>query len=119
MKLGETIKELLYLHDMTQKQLALSLNLSPSALGNYIQGSREPDYETLIRIADHFHVTTDYLLGLPCEAASSQREELLLHIFRSLTKEQQELYLKQGQLFISQNKKKSSSVFLQENKGAS
>lgn len=119
MKLGETIKELLYLHDMTQKQLALSLNLSPSALGNYIQGSREPDYETLIRIADYFHVTTDFLLGIPCDGASTRNEELLLHIFRSLTKDQQELYLEQGQLFIRQNRKKSSSSFLQKNKGAS
>ena len=45
MKLGDILKELLCLHDMTQKQLAEVLDLSPSALGNYIQGTglRDPD----------------------------------------------------------------------------
>ena len=40
MKLGTTLKELLSIHEMTQKQLAEVLDLSPSALGNYIQGTR-------------------------------------------------------------------------------
>lgn len=109
MKLGTTLKELLHLHDMTQKQLANALDLSPSALGNYIQGSREPDYETLMRIADYFHVTTDFLLGHSQAAALSHEEELLLRIFRSLTKEQKEFYLEQGQIFLRQNRKKESS----------
>ena len=47
---------------MTQKQLANALDLSPSVLGNYIQGTREPDFRTLIRAADYFHVTADFLL---------------------------------------------------------
>lgn len=105
MKFGKTLKELLNLHNLTQKQLAAALDLSPSALGNYIQGSREPDYETLIRIADYFHVSTDFLLGHSGEISVSQKEKLLLHIFRSLTTDQQEFYLEQGQIFIRQNKK--------------
>ncbi|MCI8464523.1 MAG: helix-turn-helix transcriptional regulator [Lachnospiraceae bacterium] len=109
MKLGEILKELLFLHDMTQKQLAEALDLSPSALGNYIQGSREPDYGTLIRIADYFHVTTDFLLNHSQKSRISHEEELLIHTFRSLTREQQEFYLEQGQIFIRQNRKKESS----------
>ena len=122
MKLGEMIRELLNLHDMTQKQLAENLSLSPSALGNYIQGSREPDYGTLIRIADYFQVTTDFLLGRRQVSDTSREEALLLHIFRSLTREQQEFYLEQGQIFIRQNRKKGSSVSppsRQKNKGIS
>lgn len=109
MKLGNILKELLYLHDMTQKQLANALDLSPSALGNYVQGIREPDYDTLIQIADYFHVTTDFLLDHSQKAECSHEEELLLHIFRSLTNEQQEFYLEQGQIFLRQNKKKDAS----------
>lgn len=93
---------------MTQKQLAKNLDLSPSALGNYIQGKREPDYETLIRIADYFQVTTDFLLGHRQTSNTTHREEFLLHIFRSLSKDQQEFYLEQGQIFIRQNRKKGS-----------
>lgn len=113
-KTGDTIKELLELHSMTQKQLAEALDLSPSALGNYIQGTREPDFSTLIRIADYFHVTADYLLNHSVHVKgarkeTSHREELLLHIFRSLTDDQQEFYLEQGQIFLRQNRKKESS----------
>ena len=32
-------------------------------LSRYESGERKPDYETLIKIADYFDVTTDYLLG--------------------------------------------------------
>ena len=115
MKLGDILKDLLELHSMTQKQLAEALDLSPSALGNYIQGTREPDYCTLIRIADYFCVTTDFLLShsVKTETASqknSHQEELLLYIFRSLTDDQQEFYLEQGQIFLRQNKKKESSL---------
>ena len=114
MRLGDILKELLDLHGMTQRQLAEALALSSSALGNYVQGTREPDYNTLIRIADFFQVTTDYLLDHPAKtkaplAEASHREELLLHIFRSLTEEQQEFYLEQGQIFLRQNRKKESS----------
>ena len=67
MRLGDILKELLDLHGMTQRQLAEALALSSSALGNYVQGTREPDYNTLIRIADFFQVTTDYLLDHPAK----------------------------------------------------
>lgn len=109
MKLGNVLKELLDLHSITQKQLAEELDLSPSALGNYIQGTREPDYGTLIRIADYFHVTIDFLLNHSVEEEISQKEALLLHIFRCLTADQQEFYLEQGQIFLRQNRKKESS----------
>lgn len=118
MKLGEIIKELLDQQNITQKQLAESLDISPSTLGNYIQGLREPDYNTLIRIADHFHVTTDFLLNHSYEHKFTHEEELLIHIYRSLTKDQREFYLEQGKIFIRQNRKKGSSpsrLSLQEN----
>lgn len=111
-KLGDTIKELLEQHDITQKELAELLGISPSTLGNYIQNTREPDYLTLIRIADYFHVTTDFLLDYPSQTELSHNEKLLVHIFRCLSEEQQEFYLEQGKIFIRQNKKKTSSDFL-------
>lgn len=112
MKFGEILKELLEQHNLSQRQLAESLDMSPSALSNYIQGIREPDYNTLIRIANYFDVTTDFLLNHPHELKLSHNEELLVHIFRSLTDDQKEFYLEQGKIFIRQNKKKESSPFV-------
>lgn len=111
MKFGEILKELLEQHNLSQRQLAESLDMSPSALSNYIQGIREPDYSTLIRIASYFDVTTDFLLNHFHEFKLSHNEELLIHIFRSLTDDQKEFYLEQGKIFIRQNKKKEASLF--------
>ena len=57
------LKELRDEHGLTQAELGRLLNISPSAIGMYEQGRREPSIEALIKIADYFCVTTDYLLG--------------------------------------------------------
>lgn len=106
MKLGDNIKELLEQHDMTQRQLAEALDITPAALGNYIRNVREPDYNTLVRIADYFHVSTDFLLNHYTDFQITHEEEILLHLFRSLSDEQKEFYLEQGKIFIKQNNKK-------------
>lgn len=119
MSLGDTLREMLEQHNLTQKELAAQLAITPSALGNYIQGTREPDYRTLIKIADYFHVTTDFLLGHRVEPNSlTYSEELLLRLFRTLNKDQQEFYLEQGKIFIRQNNKKTSSISEGEGKSA-
>lgn len=48
---------------LSQYQLADKLEFSRGQIGNYEQGTREPDFATLIKIADFFQVSTDYLLG--------------------------------------------------------
>ena len=106
MKLGDNLKELLEQHDMTQKQLALELDITPAALGNYIRNIREPDYSTLIRIADYFQVSIDFLLSHKYNSPITHDEETLLRIFRSLTAEQKEIYIEQGKAFTKQNCKK-------------
>lgn len=47
----------------TQKECADCLSITVRAWQGYEQGIREPKYEILCKIADLFHVTTDYLLG--------------------------------------------------------
>ena len=62
MKFGDVLRELLEEQNLSQKQLAAELNISASALGNYIRNNREPDFEILKRIARYFCVSTDFLL---------------------------------------------------------
>lgn len=40
------------------------LNCSPQAINQYKQGTAVPQVEKLIKIAEYFNVSTDYLLGL-------------------------------------------------------
>ena len=48
---------------LTQAEMAEKLGISRSTIGMYETGAREPDFETLEKIADFFNVSTDYLLG--------------------------------------------------------
>lgn len=47
---------------ITQARFAADLGITPQAASYYTKG-REPSFELLIKIADYFHVTTDYLIG--------------------------------------------------------
>lgn len=64
MNLGEIIRSLRNINGITQKELADKLSISPSTIGMYEQGRREPDTTTLTHIATYFNVPTDYLLGV-------------------------------------------------------
>ncbi len=48
---------------MTQRECADTFDVTLRAWQSYEQGIREPKFELLIKIADKFSVTTDYLLG--------------------------------------------------------
>lgn len=47
----------------SQADIAAALNISQQRLNNYVNGKREPDHDMLQKIADHFDVSVDYLLG--------------------------------------------------------
>lgn len=60
---GKRLKLLRSEKKMTQQQLADLLKVSPSTVGMYEQGRRDPDTETVKFLADFFNVSLDYLLG--------------------------------------------------------
>lgn len=49
---------------MTQTELARLLKISKSVVSYYELQERTPSPDVLIRLAEVFHVTTDYLLGI-------------------------------------------------------
>ena len=108
MKFGDILRNLISDKNITQKQLAADLNIAPSTLGNYIQDSREPDFQTLKDIANYFNVTVDYLIDNRSPYTQSRNEEEILRIYRSLSPEQQDLYLEQGKAFLKINAKESA-----------
>lgn len=61
-KLSHRIVNLRKEAGMSQAQLARKLNISPSALGNYEQGRRNPDLDTLVMMSYIFDVSLDYLI---------------------------------------------------------
>ena len=101
MKFGDVLRELLEEKMLTQKQFAEDINISASALGNYIRNLRQPDFETVCKIADYFSVSVDYLFGRSCsEDSSDDLEADLIRVFRRLTPQQQYIYIEQGKAFL-------------------
>lgn len=56
------LKELREKRKISQLKLAMDLQLNQNAISRYETGVREADYSTLIKIADYFDVSLDYLL---------------------------------------------------------
>lgn len=57
------IRELRKARRITQLKMALDLDMSQNTISRYESGEREPGIAELIRIADYFRVSIDYLVG--------------------------------------------------------
>ena len=57
------IRELREDHDMTQRQVAAILNMPQPQYYRYEQGYRDIPTDILIRLADLYATSTDYILG--------------------------------------------------------
>ena len=76
--LGPRIAALRRHAGLSQAELAAQLQISPSAIGMYEQGRREPSTQTLVTLARIFEVSTDYLLtGQPSLQEQSRLETIL------------------------------------------
>ena len=86
-------------HGKSTTAVILELGLSRSLVTSWKNGT-VPNNTTLKKISDYFGVSVDYLLGneekekISSPSSRDEIEEQLLERFRSLTKEQQDAYLK-------------------------
>ena len=60
---GERLKELRRGRNLTQQALGMKVGLSKAVVSKYENSMGYPTFDVLIRIANYFGVTTDYLLG--------------------------------------------------------
>ena len=57
------LKELRAKRKISQLKLAFDLNMNQNTISRYENMEREADYRALIKFADYFDVSLDYLLG--------------------------------------------------------
>ena len=57
------LKKVFWNSGQSQAEAAEGLGVSRQTFNNWINGQNQPDYASLVRIADYFRVSTDYLLG--------------------------------------------------------
>ena len=60
---GERLDELLFENNLSEKQLSEIIDIPASCVSVYVQGKGMPSVESLVKIADYFKCTTDFLLG--------------------------------------------------------
>lgn len=63
--------------ELSSKELAQKLGIAPSTLSYYLK-DREPNYNMLIKIADYFDVTIDWLVGNERDYTSIETERFEL-----------------------------------------
>ncbi len=56
------LKKLRQEKKISQLKLAMDLQMNQNSISRYENCEREADYETLIKFADYFNVSIDYLL---------------------------------------------------------
>ena len=79
--LGERIAALRRIRGLSQAQLAKLLRISPSAMGMYEQGRREPPVQTIIALSQNLTVSTDFLLT--GQAATEEESRLLSQLLET------------------------------------
>jgi|GEM_PF-2167282 len=60
--LPNTLRKLMRENGTTQQDLATAIGKTRQAVGYYCDGTSSPDWKTIIKIADYFNVTCDYIL---------------------------------------------------------
>ena len=96
------IKELREEKKLSQTALAESVGTSQRNIGRWENGENEPTYSQLVKLADYFGVTIDYLVGreddfgvVKIENLSqiSNDEKDLIRVYKSLSQEDKQKVL--------------------------
>ncbi len=66
-KFAERLDELLFETNISSLELAKQLNCGRATIYRYLQGNRIPSLDMVVRLADYFKCTIDFLLGLEDE----------------------------------------------------
>lgn len=71
-KFSETLKNLLDENNLSYKSFATDINISASRITDYVNGNKLPSVKNLIKIADYFKCSADFLLGRDYENPDKQ-----------------------------------------------
>ena len=118
MEFSTILRNLRKENNLTQEELAKIIGVSPGAIGLYEQGSRVPRNSIMKKIAEHFSVSIDYLLGFEVSTPVShysgkQTDEMTFDDFtiamhneiKDLTEEQKDALLNMAKALKSLNNK--------------
>lgn len=86
--LGERLKKLREINNYSQKRVADALKISNVQLSRYESDTRQPDYDTLLKISDFFGKSVDYLLTGKEKEKVSENPNLFFFDMEGLSEEE-------------------------------
>lgn len=79
------LRELREEKGISQTDLSKLWNAAPSSISSWESGTRQMDYETLIKVADFYGTSVDYIIGRnDANIPQSHKERKIIKIFREL-----------------------------------
>ena len=85
--IGQRLRKLRLAHKLTQQEMANIFFTTRSSIANYEAGTRQPNYDLLLRIADYFQIGVHYLLGDSENPAQRDLSRKLISSAKLLTKD--------------------------------
>ena len=86
---SERLSELIFESNKTARDVAREIGIGKTTIYEYLSGTKMPSLPNLIKLADYFYCSTDYLLGLEaeqyektfqvCKPFPEQFKEMLAH----------------------------------------
>lgn len=73
---SESLGELLILHDLTEKSLSEKTGIPVACISLYLRRMQVPYIKALVKLADFFHCSVDYLIGLSDDDTEVMPSEL-------------------------------------------
>lgn len=80
---------------ITQTELSKELNIKQNSYSNWEKRNRQPDYEMLIKIANYFNVSVDYLI---CN--DKKEESKIVKISNELNESEKEKLIQVCKIFF-------------------
>lgn len=118
-------------HKISQKEFGSIIGVAQNTISNWENGNREPDFESLKKMASFFNCSTDYLLGTapfgrtfvfgedtddakksppPIGDGLSEVSQRFVGLIDKLTPNQQQLLLAQLQAWTEQNEQQAPAA---------
>jgi len=82
--IGKQLKSLRIEKKYTQSDLAKKLHLTPKAISFYENNQREPDIDTLYKIAEIFDVSIDYLNGKSKSRLTEGQDYITINVYGTI-----------------------------------
>lgn len=87
MNFGKKLSNLIENENLSKKDVAAALGIAPNTLSGYLNNKRQPDLDMLVKIANYFCTSTDYLLDYTSSSNEMDKERfnLILNDINSIT----------------------------------